>query len=153
MSFREKLAWISLLSTLLIWGSYFVEIGLDAAAGRLAVGALMGLFIGRVVLSIVVEVVLATAAALLAPKEANAPADEREQLIMLKATNAAYAVLSLGAVLAAITGALVAVRGAGLLPATEADVAFVSANGVLFALVLAEVVRSTFQIVGFRRGR
>ena len=153
MPFREKLAWISLASTLLIWGSYFVEIGLDAAVGRLETGALLGLFIGRVVLSVIVEVVLATAAALLAPKEANAPADERETLIGLKATNAAYAVLSFGAVIAAVTGALVAVRGAGLLPQTEADVAFVSANGVLFALVLAELVRSTWQIVGYRRGR
>jgi hypothetical protein len=153
MPFREKLAWISLTSTLLIWGSYFVEIGLDAAAGRLETGALLGLFVGRVILSVVVEVVLATAAALLTPKEANARADEREQLIALKATNAAYGVLSFGAVIAAVTGALVAVRGAGLLPQTEADVAFVSANGVLFALLLAEVVRSTFQIVGYRRGR
>ena len=153
MSFREKLAWISLAVTLLIWGSYFVEVGLDAAAGRLETGALLGLFVGRVVLSVIVEVVLATAAALRAPKDADAPADEREQLIALKATNAAYTVLSLGAVLAAITGALVAVRGAGFLPQTAADVAFVSANGVLFALVAAEVVRSACQIVGFRRGR
>ena len=153
MSFREKLAWVSLASTLLIWGSYFVEVAVDAAAGRLEVGALMGLFVGRVILFVVVEVVLATAAALLSPKEANAPADEREKLVLLKATSAAYAVLSFGAVIAAATGALVAVRGAGLLPHTEAEVAFVSANGVLFALVLAEVVRSAWQIAGFRRGR
>jgi hypothetical protein len=105
------------------------------------------------VLTIIVSVLLAIALAVTSPKAANAPADEREQLIALKATNAAYAVLSFGAVIAAVTGALVAVRGAGLLPQTEADVAFVSANGVLFALIAAEVVRSAWQIVGFRRGR
>lgn len=153
MSFREKLAWVSLASTLVIWGSYFVEVALDAAAGRLETEALLGLFVGRVALTIIVEVVLAIALAVTSPKAANAPADEREQLIALKATNAAYAVLSFGVVIAAVTGALVAVRGAGLLPQTEADVAFVSANGVLFALVAAEVVKSAWQIFGFRRGR
>ena len=52
-----------------------------------------------------------------------------------------------------VSGALVAMRGGAILGDTAADVAFVSANGVLFSLVLAELLKSGLQIAGFRRGR
>ena len=153
MSFREKSAWISLVTTLAIWGFYFVRVAGEIAGGRPDGGELMGLFVGAVVLSIVLEVVLAIVLAAFTPKDARSPADERERLIGLKATNVAYTVLIIGVVAVALNSPFVAMADLDLFPGDPAgDMALIAANGVLAAVVLAELVRAAGQILLFRRG-
>ena len=153
MPLREKLTWVSLATTLLVWGWYFIDVGAEVAGGRPDGDRILGLFVGAVVLSVVIEIVLAILVAVLAPKEADAPPDERERFIALKATHIAYWVLSLGVVAVALNSPLAAAADLGLFEGRpEADIAFIAANGIIFALVLAELVKDVSAIILFRRG-
>lgn len=138
MSFREKSAWIALVTYGAVFGCYFFLLwqAWDEAYAR---GLTIGLTIGAVVVLVIVAVVLNTALALLSPKEATAPADERETMIDLKAERissyiqSAAVVCLIGALLVGWNAILVAV----LLQAS---------------LVIAELVKAGAQIAYFRRG-
>ncbi len=137
MSFREKSAWITFVTILAVfipffwnsWRQYRGEI-----TGRDAIGAAFALLLTFVVLEIVLQVILAARA----PREARSPRDEREQLIDMRATRAAFHVL--------IVGALAGVGTIHLTPSS-----WVMQQVVLFSIVLAELVRFGGQIVLFRR--
>ena len=66
MSFREKTAWISLLTTLVVWGYYFTVLLRALSAGNADGGNLMGMFVGCVVLLIAMQIVFGVIAAGLA---------------------------------------------------------------------------------------
>jgi len=84
------------------------------------------------------QTVLTVGVAIVAPREATAPRDERDRLIDLKATRVAYAVLAGSVACACFFG--------GFKP----PVIF-NANALLFVLVVAEIIRSGCQIIQYRR--
>jgi len=118
-----------------IYGLYFWSI---IRSGRHA-DAHVGGLLATIIALVVVQTVLTIAVAILAPKDAKAPRDEREKLIELKATRFAYAGLA--------TGIAFAVFFAAFTP----PIIF-GANSLLFVLVTAEIVRSGCQIVQYRQG-
>ncbi|MCX7359342.1 MAG: hypothetical protein NT015_14520 [Alphaproteobacteria bacterium] len=138
MSFREKRAWIVLVTYAAVFGGYFFLLSQawDEAYAR---GLTIGLTVGAIVVLVIVAVVLNIALALLAPKEANAPADERETMIDLKSERISSYVQSAGVV--CLIGALL-----------------VGWNAILVAvllqasLVIAELAKAGTQIAYFRRG-
>lgn len=137
MSFREKSAWISFVSILIVfipffWNSYRQFRG--DVAGSQAVGTAFALLLAFVVLEIVLHVIVA----IRAPREAQSPRDERERLIDMRATRVAFHVLLLGAF-----------ASVGLVHLTSR--AWVIQQAVLLAIVIAELVRFGGQIVLFRR--
>ena len=138
LSFREQSAWISLLAYAGLYGYYFVTLFGAIVAGRGGTFAYSQLLVRVMFLLVVVEVLLQVAISLRSPKEATAPADERERLIALKATGVAFHVVMIGA--ATICAAIA--LGAP---------AFYTTNGLFLAIVLAEVARNTSQVVSFRR--
>lgn len=153
MSFREKAAWISLFTTLILWGGYFGHFFTAFEAGGPSLASLFANFGSTVVMVVVVQVVLAIVLALLAPKDANTPPDERERLIGLRAAALAYHLMA-GALVVVVLGApALAVYGAHQFgaQATLASTAVLMANGILLCLVLGEVIRETSQIVQFRK--
>ena len=88
---------------------------------------------------IVIEVVAHAVVAIRAPRDAQAPKDERERLIELRAIRVAayvYAALSMGAVSLLHVGANGGAVG----------------YGVLLALVIAELVNYGSRILYYRRG-
>ncbi len=87
MSFREKSAWISLLAYLGIYGFYFARVGSALMRGDADGAPFFGAFAQSVVLFVLVIIIGTIIAAVTAPKDANAPADEREKLITLKANS------------------------------------------------------------------
>jgi hypothetical protein len=139
MSFREKSAWVSFLCILgvftpFFWNSYQQYSG--ALDSRSAVGtafALLALFVA-------LEIVLHVALALLSPKDARTPKDERERQIELRATFIAFQVLVVGAMCA--VGAVHLTRSA-----------WVIHQVALLAIVVAQLVKFGMQILLFRRGR
>lgn len=152
MSFREKTAWISLVTTLLIWGQYFARVTERVWAGESDAGTFIGLFVGTTITAVVVQVVLTIVIAVIQPAEANAAADERERLIELKSSHAAYALLSVLVVTLAIaTPFLIGVGPQVFAGSTATSGVVLTANAMIFALVLAELLRSLWQIVLFRR--
>ena len=139
MSFREKSAWISLLAYLAIYGFYFANVAMALSRGGADGAQFLGLLSKSVVLFVLVTVVLTIIAAVRAPKEAQAPEDEREKLIKLKANSASSYVLATGVVIA--IGAL------------YFDVkSFLVINLLFFALVAFEVFKIAAQLVLTRRG-
>jgi hypothetical protein len=135
MSFREKSAWISLLSISLIYGVYFGSVIHAGPHAGFHFGSLSATVIALIVVQIVLQIVVAIAA----PKDAKAPRDEREKLIELKATRIAYSGLATAVVCACIFGAL------------EPPIVF-NTNALLFILVTAELMRTGCQIIQYRRG-
>ncbi len=129
MTFRERTAWIALLSTAVIYGAYFRA----APAGILDFARLSA----TIVALVVVQVVLIIVMAIFSPKDAQAPRDERDQLIDLRANRIAYYVLASGVVLACLAGAIA-------LPFA------LTPNTLLFVLVIAELLRLGAQIVQYR---
>lgn len=135
MSFREKSAWITLLSIAIIYGVYFGSVVHAGPHAGLHFGTLLATFIALIVAQIVLHVGIAIAA----PKEAKAPPDERDKLIELKATRIAYSGLATSVVCACLFGAL------------DPPIEF-NTNALLFVLVTAEMMRTGCQIIQYRRG-
>jgi hypothetical protein len=139
MSFREKSAWISLLAYLAIYGFYFANVAAALARGEADGAHFLGLLSKSVVLFVLVTVVLTIVAAIGAPKDAQAPQDEREKLIKLKANSASSYVLATGVVMT-IAALFFDARN------------FLVINLLFFALVVFEVFKIAVQIVLTRRG-
>jgi hypothetical protein len=141
MSFREKSAWITLITLVfvsLLWAGHFPwgrSFTLAPAPNPIVFHALVLATITFVVIVVVGHVVVAVRA----PREANAPADEREQLIGLKATRISaylYAALSLSSIYVIHLGA------------NEIGLAYF----LLVSFVIAEIVNYAARIVYHRRG-
>ena len=136
MSFREKSAWISMLSMSGIYGFYFWSV---IHAGPQPGGFRFGGLLETIVALVVVQVVLTVAVAIFTPKEAKAPRDERDKLIELRAMRVAYSGLATSVALACFFGAF------------DPPIVF-NTNALLFILVTAEIMRSACQIIQYRRG-
>lgn len=136
MSFREKSAWISMLSMSGIYGFYFWSV---VHAGPQAGGFHFGGLLETIIALVVVQIVLTVAVAIFKPSEAKAPRDERDKLIELRAMRVAYAGLATSIALACFFGAF------------NPPILF-NTNALLFILVTAEIMRSACQIVQYRRG-
>ena len=98
MSFREQSAWVMAL-LMIATGLYY---GWSVAAASRAIGATAPaiVVIGYVFWLVVGSIVIQVALALSSPKEATAPADERERSVEQRAGNWSGFVLAAGAVLA-----------------------------------------------------
>ena len=139
LSFREKSAWISLVSLLAVSTVYFWNVA-RIVAGERPMARAGPLFFSLLIALIVAEVALHAVIAIRSPKEARTPKDEREQLIDLRATRAAFFVL--------LTGALLAIWTLHL---RLEHPAWLMAHGVLLSIVVAGLVKFGTQIVLSRR--
>ena len=134
MAFREKVAWISLISMTAIYGSYFWSV---VHSGPGAGSHVRGL-LGTVIALVVVQVLLLSGVAVAAPKEAKAPQDERDRLIELRSTRFAYYCLAASVACAVFFG--------GFDPPTVFNT-----NALLFILVACEIMRCSCQVILYRR--
>jgi len=134
MSFREKSAWITLVSILLVSAVYLVHGPWALPPGLRAHG--LGMMLALFVL---IEVVAHVVIAVRAPKDARAPRDEREELIELKATRVAAYVFVIGTFSA--VGTLHLGTGGGTV-----------GYFIVLAFVVAEVVNYGTRIFYHRRG-
>ncbi len=141
MSFREKSAWITLIALVIVaalWVAHFPwerPFTLAPDPNPIVFEALVLATLSLVVIVVIAHIVVA----IRAPREASAPADERERLIGLKATRMAayvYAALSLGSIFLIHHGA------------NQFGVAY----AILFSFVIAEIVSCVARIAYHRRG-
>ena len=141
MSFREINAWIAFTSTAVIFGVYFARVGLAVRTGSASSADFVDQYVGR----------LSSSSCYRSPSTSSRRSrcglrvrtrlhvTNASDLIELKAIRCALPVIQIGAVLTAIAISL----GAP---------AFVTANSLVLALVVAELVRDGGQIVYFRMG-
>ena len=141
MSFREKSAWITLISVLICFGAYFAEVVSRVAGEHRFGGGLrsLHLLLLSVVALVALQVGLTLIAAWTTPKAGRGPADEREMQIQQRAHTLGYHVLT------ALALALFA-------PAHFGHSGVEMANFALLAVVIAALTVAAAQIVMFRRG-
>ena len=136
MSFREKTAWIGIVSLvgLIVWYFWpFIHAGQHSGGFsfiRLAIAAAVIMIIQSVVRMVVAAFI---------PKEEKTPPDEREKMIETKSRRFAYAVLAW------------AVRCAFFFGVFNPTIVF-NPNTLLFFLLISEVLGIGYQIVHLRRG-
>jgi hypothetical protein len=137
MSFREKSAWITLVSVLICFGVYFGAIvgGFSSSRGPQAV-ALLVTCVGALS---VLQIGLMLAANLTTSRDGRAPADERERSIAARSQALGYHVL------------MVLVMGLGLAGHLGHDVPDLL-NFALLAAVLSVLTVAIAQIFLFLRG-
>ncbi len=140
MSFKEKVAWISVVTTILVWGTYFVFAVRAAATGGVPHPVIyMAGFTAALIIQTILMMIATTITAVLAPREASAASDERDKEISRHAYAIAYPVL---------LSLIVCVAASVHFGATRWGLV----NGMMAAIVVAEIVHYGAQIVGYRRG-
>ena len=140
MSFREKRAWVTLITLIFILGLFWLHIPptrmLAPPPSMWVLHVLMLMIATFVVIQIVAGIVMR----IRSPLDAKAPKDEREQLIELKSRAIAWYVF----VILSIGGMFVTLHAG----ANETGLYFV----VLFSFVVAEIVNYSMRIYYYRRG-
>jgi uncharacterized membrane protein (DUF485 family) len=151
MSFREKNAWIAVLTTLAVWIYYFVAFWLDVFGRQLDGGQVLTRFLICMGISLVVMIGLNIATGVMTPKNIDTPPDELERQIEARADRIGFKLLEALVPLGLIGGLLATDTIRTAFPADPAgSLALIFANGILMAFVLTEVVRETVHIVSFR---
>lgn len=142
MPFREKTAWISLVTMLAVFGAFY---------GGVAAGVIVGVakvhFLILSVLAVIVLQVVATvfAAGLSRDDDPRSPRDERERLIELKATRIAFYVV----VVAVFAVMFVLIHTPLMGRHVRAPELALWVTG---GIILADVVKNAAQVIYFRRG-
>jgi len=137
--FREKTAWA--MAAILAGGAAFylnLVVSATRALGQTA-PPFIGFVIAYVVLIVIASIIVMTALAIAAPREADAPADEREKIIADRAGNWSGYVMAVP-----LVGALwhYAVNGDG-------NMLF---HLVFLSVMLGQIAEYVFQIILYRRG-
>ncbi len=135
MSFREKSAWITLVTVLLCFGVYFGAI----ITGRVYGFRGLYLLVGCVAALAVLQLVLGQVAVLTTPSAEREVRDERELLIQGRAHSLGYYLLTM------LSLAL-------FIPIHFGHSAIDMANFALLNVVLTTLAVSAAQIIMFRRG-
>jgi len=140
MSFREKTAWITLITLVLASLLFVVHPPTDLTLAPDSDLFRFHVLLLSIATFVVIEIVAIVVVALRAPRDAKAPFDERERLISLKAKGLAWHALawsSLGSVMITIH-----------LGANEIGLAYC----VLASFVFSLMVNYAARIVYYRRG-
>lgn len=136
MSFREKLAWICLVTTILVFVPYFAYVFSLFASGEPKLGAVLQAFVIAVVIQIVLSVVANIV--IVAFRSRVEPPDERDRAIDFRSLKISYYVLAVSVFLAI---------GCVLVYSPL----FIS-QMLLLCFVAAEVTRYSTQAFCYRRG-
>ena len=140
MSFREKGAWVTLITLLVLTIVFFVNAPMPWSQPD-PDGSIFHLLLLSIVVFVVVEIVAFAVLRLQSPREARTPKDERERLIELKSRAVAFYVmagLSLGGTFVSLH--IVGTTGVGM------------GYVVLWSFVGAEIVNYALRIYYYRRG-
>jgi hypothetical protein len=151
MSFREKTAWIAVLTTLVVWSVYFGWFWVDVANQQLDGSQVLTRFLICMGMTLVVMIGLNIATGVMTPKNIDTPPDELERQIEARADRIGFKLLEALVPLGLIGGLLATDTIRTAFPGDPAgSLALIFANGMLMAFVLTEVVRETVHIVSFR---
>ena len=139
MSFREKIHWVAFVGLVAGFGWYFLSYPWETANTRMGMLTSVWMLFPTTIIFLVPMIAGSAYFAIRTPKEANLKEDEREKLIHLKGTHAAYYPLVLGVwanIFAMINGLMYGW----------------SVNILMATLVLSELVRVGAQLCYYRRG-
>lgn len=138
MSFRERSAW-AMGALMTLAGLYYLNLVVGASRQLGVPAPPAGILIAYVLFVVVVSVAAQATLGALAPKEAHAPADERERPAIQRAGNWSGIVLGFGA-------------AASLLHYLQHGDGNLLFHSVLGSLIVSQIAEYAFQIALFRRG-
>lgn len=139
MPFREKSAWITLISVVLTFGSYYGALALGLFHPFSMTSFHLGLT--AIIALVLLQVVLTLIARAQNPRDASVPRDEREQMIEARSHTVGYYVMMVGMILVVAATHVEALHG--FMTTVYLGV------GVM---VIAAIAVAVSQIVMFRRG-
>lgn len=140
MSFREKSAWVTLITLIAVLVLFWLHIPPTRMLAPESDGWVLHVLLLMITTFITVEIVAHIVFAVRSPRDARTPKDERERLIELKSRAVAwytFTILSIGGIFVTLH-----------LGANETGIFFV----VLLAFVIAEIVNYALRIYYYRRG-
>lgn len=138
MAYREKSAWV-MAALMGAAGLYYLQMAIEVSGAMDGTAPPMPVLIAYVVLVVIGSVVAQVTLALSSPKEANAPADERERPILDRAGNVSGYVLAFGAV-------------GSLLHFLSHEDGYLLFHMIMGSLILSQIVEYGLQILFLRRG-
>jgi hypothetical protein len=148
MSFREKTAWVGLVSTLVVFVPYFIYVFGLASRRELEPGPVTGAFVALVIFSILLGIVSGIVVAVTSKQE---PKDERDAAIESRAYRHAYFVLAtLCFTAVGLVSVLSLVRPA--LPDGRLLAPMLIGQVFLLCFVAAESTKYLTQALSYRRG-
>jgi heme/copper-type cytochrome/quinol oxidase subunit 2 len=139
MSFREKSAWIILVTLVLVTVAYLLHIFPHTLTPESS-GARFHMLAVSIIAFVVIVVIAHVVVAIMSPRDAKTPTDERERLIELRSTaisSYVYAFLSLASIATIHAGA------------NQFGVAYL----VTLSFALAEIVNYAMRVILYRRDR
>lgn len=139
MAFREKLAWLTLVTMLVAYGAYFGVLGPSVKFGANRLLDVVWTFGLVSALHAVAMIAGSVLMAIIWRGEASARADERDRAITRRGATIGYYVLIVGMILVGV-----------VMPFTDPPWKII--NAALAAIVLAETVHQTIVLLGYRRG-
>ena len=140
MSFREKRAWVTLITLIFILALFWLHVPPTRMLAPSPSMWVLHVLLLMIAVFVVIQIVAGIVMRIRSPLDAKAPKDEREQLIELKSRAIAWYVF----VILSIGGIFVTIHAG----ANEVGLGFV----VLFAFVVAEIVNYSMRIYYYRRG-
>lgn len=134
MAFREKLAWVTFVAVIVIYGGHILSL---VEGGNIVLGTNTELLMAMIAFGIVVAIGSGLAA-LTSSKADRGTADERDQRITMRAERAQGMIVTVGAVLIFIYALIEGDR--------------MTAHFLFFFLVAGELAKALFQIKLYRSG-
>lgn len=141
MSFREKSAWVTLITLIVVSVTFMLHLPTPWTLTPEPSGFMFRVLLLATGAFIAIEVVAHIVMVISSPRDARTPKDERELLIELKSTRVAafvYAFLSLGSLFVALHMVFANVIGIAYL--------------ILIAFVISEIINYAMRIYYYRRG-
>lgn len=135
MPFREKIAWVALAGIIVASVLYFGNLATHDAPNSYFVG----LFVAVTVVQAIITAAASIVVAVLAPRDARAPRDERDREVARLAAGQTYYPLLIGVMLSAVT-------------IHFGNSLFGMLNTLLGVIMAAEALRFALQIAAYRRG-
>jgi uncharacterized BrkB/YihY/UPF0761 family membrane protein len=139
MAFREKIAWLTLVTMAVAYGIYFGIVGPAAGFGERRMLDILWSFGPVAAAHGIAMIVGAIIIAVTATKEAQARSDERDRAIARRGATIGYYVLIAGTILVGV-----------VMPFSEPPWKIV--NTALLAIVIAEAAHSAVVLLSYRRG-
>jgi hypothetical protein len=152
MTMREKVAWISVIVSLAIFGWYFWSVWSDYAAGALDGDALFSRFLRCLGIAIALMLPAALIAAWLGRQQFDPPADELEIRIEALSNRVGLALLEVALVgIVLLSEAVTDIARADYAADPAGATAVILINLLLFAAATAAMLRELLVILQYRR--
>lgn len=139
MAFREKIAWLTLISLILVYGVYFAVLGPQIDFGAASLVEVLWRFGPVAVVHALIMIAGTIALTIASPSEAKAPRDERDQAIERRSFQVGYYVLLIGLVWVGL-----------VMPFSEPVYKIFHAG--LIVIVASEILRYGMIVLAYRRG-